>query len=130
MSDVSKHKLSTKSLTEADLVTVEEGLTKTQWTTQFTEAQDYPLKFIIPQDIMEALYFEKNGQASYIKRSRHFSMRYFYVKYLACRDEVGMVRYSTANMFTDFFKLLQCSMVLRFREVIIEQSHASSIFNQ
>ena len=75
-----KQKLNTRSSTEAELVAVDDGMSKMLWTRLFLEAQGLTIADnILYQDNQSAILLAKNGKASSSKRTRHFNIRYFFV---------------------------------------------------
>ena len=60
-----KQKINTKSLTEAELVVVDDGLPLVLWTRNFLEAQGFDVTDnMVFQDNLSAMQLEKNGHAS------------------------------------------------------------------
>jgi hypothetical protein len=60
-----KHKLKTRSSTEAELVSVDDCMPMILWTRYFLLEQRYDInEYILFQDNKSALLFEKNGRAS------------------------------------------------------------------
>ena len=73
----SKQKLNTRSLTESELVAVDDCMPAIMWTRYFLEAQGYGVKEnIVYQDNLSAMLLEKNGKFSSSKRTKHINVRY------------------------------------------------------
>ena len=81
MSKSSKHKLNTKSSTEAELVGASDYLPYPIWAKKVLEAQGYSLtENIFYQDNQSTIKFERNGRKSCGPNSRHIDIRYFFIK--------------------------------------------------
>ena len=75
-----KQKLNTRSSTEAELVGVDDFITKTLWTKLFLEEQGHEInKNVLCQDNKSAILLETNGKKSSGKRTRALNIRYFFV---------------------------------------------------
>ncbi len=67
-----KHKINTKSLTEAELVGVDDLLGYILWVGYFMVEQGYDMKpSLLYQDNMDAILLKTNGRASSSKRTKH-----------------------------------------------------------
>jgi hypothetical protein len=72
------HKLNTRSLTEGEIVSVDDCLSLILWSRESMVAQGYGCnRNIILQDNMSSILLENNGKASSGKRTRHMNIRYF-----------------------------------------------------
>jgi hypothetical protein len=89
-----KQKLNTRSSTEAELVGADGIVPQAIWTRMFLEEQGYSCETIVYQDDTSAILFEKNGTESSSKRTRHISVRYYYIK--DCIDK-GYMRVEYCN---------------------------------
>jgi hypothetical protein len=79
-SQSTKQKVNSRISTEAELIGVDDMISKVLWTKQFVEAQGYTVKAnIVCRDNQSAMKIEQNGKSSSGKRTRHFNIRYFYV---------------------------------------------------
>jgi len=116
-----RHKLNTKSSTEAELVGVNDVMPQVLCTRYFLEAQGYEVKdSIIYQDNQSAILLEKNGRASSGKRTRHINIRYFFVNDRVEAGEVSIQYCPTGDMIADFFtKPLQGTLFRKFRDQIM-----------
>ena len=102
-SDSTKQKVNTRSSTEAELIAVDDKISKVIWTKKFLEYQGFPVKLnIVYQDNESAIKLERNGKESSGKRTRHFDIRYFYVTDLISRKEVQVEYCPTDDMLADY----------------------------
>lgn len=75
-----KQKINTRSSTEAELVSLDDEISKILWTRLFLQAQGYNIKEnIIYRDNQNSMKLEQNGKASSGKRTRHFNIKYFMI---------------------------------------------------
>ena len=80
ISGSNKQKLNTRSSTTAELVGVDDIITKVLWTQLFMEEQGYEIEEnIIYQDNKSAMLLEENGKRSSGKRTRAVNVRFFVV---------------------------------------------------
>ncbi len=116
-----RHKLNTKSSTEAELVGVNDVMPQILWTRYFLEAQGYGVEdSIIYQDNQSAMLLEKNGRASSGKRTRHINIRYFFVHDRINAGKVSVQYCPTGDMLADYFtKPLQGTDFRKFRDRIM-----------
>ncbi len=74
-----KQKLNPKSLTESELVGVEDMMPIMLWTCYFLLSQGYGvIKNLLLQDNKNSILLERNGNASTGKRTRHINIQYFF----------------------------------------------------
>jgi hypothetical protein len=108
-----QQKLNTRSLTEAELVGVDDVMALVLWTRYFLEAQGYSVDDnIVYQDNQSAMLLEKNGHRSNGKRTRHINIRYFFVADRISADRVRVDYCPTGEMTGDFFtKPLHCVQI-------------------
>jgi hypothetical protein len=112
-----RQRLNTKSLTEAELVGVDNVMPQVLWTRYFLEAQGYTMRdSIIYQDNQSSILLEKNGKRSSSKRTaRHINIRYFFVMDRVKANEVSIEYYPTGEMSAGFYtKPLQGSPFRKF----------------
>lgn len=103
-----QQKLNTKSSTEAKLVGVDDAIDNS---------------VICQQDNQSAMLLEKNGCGSSGKRTRHNSIRCFFVANRIASKEVRAACHPTVEMLTDFFtKPLQGNLFRMFRNFILNAS--------
>jgi hypothetical protein len=89
-SSSSKQKINTRSSTETELVGVNNVLGQVLWTQYFLEGQGYMVKEnLLLQDNKSAMLLETNGLASSSKRTRHISIRYYFVQDKIASGEVS-----------------------------------------
>ena len=73
-----KQKINLNSLTEAELIGVNDTNPQTLWTRYFMECQGYKMKENIAfQDNKSAIILEKNDKKSSSKRMKHIKVHYF-----------------------------------------------------
>ncbi len=115
-----KQKLNTRSLTDSELIAVDDVLPTVQWTMKFMEEQGYPLKTLIKEDNHSTMLLMKNGRLSSGKRTKHLDIRYFYVKDLIDRGLITIEHCISEEMIADFFtKPMQGARFQIFRDLIL-----------
>lgn len=116
-----KHKLNTKSSTEAEVVSADDVMGQLLWTRYFMEGQGYrPKKNLLAQDNESAMRLEKNGRASSTKRTKHINVRFFFIADRVQQGELTIVYCPTGEMWGDFFtKPLQGKKFTYFRDLIM-----------
>jgi hypothetical protein len=116
-----KQKLNTRSSTESELVGVDDLMPSILWTRYFLKAQGYQVdENILYQDNKSSILLEKNGKASSSKRTRHISIRYFFVTDRIAKGELSVELCPTAQMIADFMtKPLQGALFRKFRDIIM-----------
>ena len=121
VSDSTKQKVNSRSSTEAELIGVDDRISKILWIKRFIEYQGFPVKLnIIYQDNTSTMKLENNGKASSGKRTRHFDIKYFYVTDLIGRQEVQIIYCPTDDMIADYMtKPLTGSKFHSFRDLIM-----------
>ena len=99
-----KQKLNTRSLTEAELVAVDDGMSSILWTKLFLEAQGHKvIANNLHQDNKSAILLEKNGKASSSKRTRRLNIRYFFVTNQVSKGNLTIKFCPTDEMLGDYF---------------------------
>ena len=116
-----KHKLNTRSSTEAELVSVDDCMPAICWTRYFLQAQGYAVnENIVYQDNKSAILLETNGKASSSKRTKHINVRYFFVTDRIAKQELKVEWCPTGDMIADFMtKPLQGGLFKKFRDLIM-----------
>jgi hypothetical protein len=91
------------------------------WTRNFLKAQGYEVsENILYQDNKSSILLEKNGKASSSKRTRHISIRYFFVTDRIAKGELSIEWCPTADMIADFMtKPLQGATFRKFRDIVM-----------
>jgi len=116
-----KQKVNTRSSTEAELVGVDDIISKVLWTKLFIEAQGHKVTTnVIYRDNTSAMKLEANGKASSGKRTRHFNIKYFYITDLIERKEVQIKYCPSDAMLADYMtKPLVGTKFIHFRQQIM-----------
>ena len=84
-----KQKVNSKSSTEAELIAVDNKVSKVIWTKRFIEHQGFNVKLnIIYQDNMSSFKLETNGMESTGKRTHHFDIKLFYITDLVKKSKL------------------------------------------
>ena len=98
-----KQKVNARSSTEAEMIGVDDMVSKVLWTKLFIEAQGFEVKMnIIYRDNQSSMKLEANGKASSGKRTRHFNIKYFYITDLIQRGEIQIEYCPTDAMIADY----------------------------
>jgi hypothetical protein len=118
----SKQKLVTKSSTEAELVGLSDGLSHVLWTKNFLQSQGYANgPAIIHQDNKSTITLAEKGKST-SNRTRHISIKYFFIKDKMESKEVQIVHTGTDKLHADFFsKPLQGHIFESHRDVIMNK---------
>ena len=97
-----KQKINTKSLTEAELVGVDNTLGYILWACYFMQEQGYNMDpSLLYQDNMSAILLKTNGRASSSKRTKHIKVKYFLIKDKVDQKEITIEHCPTEQMWTD-----------------------------
>ena len=100
----SKQKVNSRSSTEAELIGIDDVISKVLWSKRFIEEQGFPLEAtIIYRDNTSSMKLEENGRASASKQTRHFNIKYFYVTDLIQRTEFKLKYCPTDSMIVNYF---------------------------
>jgi hypothetical protein len=92
----------TKSLTEAEIVGVDDSLGYILWTRYFMEERGCDMEpSLLYQDNMSAILLETNGKASSLRRTKHIKVKYFYIKEKVDDGEIVIEHCPTEQMWTD-----------------------------
>ena len=112
-----KQKLNTKSSTEAKLVAIYNLMPQILWTCYFLQAQGFSVhNNILFQDNQSTMKLSKNGQASSRKRTRHISIRYFFITDRIKSNEVNIEYCPTKFLVGGLYsKPLQGMLFRQFR---------------
>jgi hypothetical protein len=125
-----KHKLNTRSSTEAEIVSADEAVGPMVWTGLFLDAQGYNLKEnILFQDNKSAILLEKNGRKSAGKRSKHLNIRLFFVQDQHEKGNISIKFCPTDEMVGDFMtKPLHGKKFREFRQTIMNLPVHAQLF--
>jgi hypothetical protein len=116
-----KQKVNTRSSTEAELVGIDDVISKILWTRRFIEAQGFkPKSAVVYRDNTSSMKLEENGRASASKRTRHFNIKWFYVTDLIQRKEIELEYCCTDDMLADYMtKPITGKKFFMFKEQIL-----------
>ena len=94
-----KQKILAKSLTEAELVGVNNTLGYILWAHYFMEEQGYDMDpSVLSQDNVSAILLETNGKASSTKQTKHIQVKYFYIMEKVDNWEIKFEHFPTGQM--------------------------------
>jgi hypothetical protein len=121
ISSSGKQKLNTRSLTESELVGVNDLMSLIIWSRNFLKAQGYiVVDNILHQDNRSAILLEQNGKMSSGKHTKHISIHYFFVTDRIRTGEISPKWCPTGEMIADFLmKLRQGAMCHKFRDLLM-----------
>jgi hypothetical protein len=124
MSSSNKQKVNSRSSTGAELVAMDDKMSKILWVKRFLEWQGFTVKLnIVYQDNTSTMKLGENGKASSGKRTRHFDIKSFYVTDLVDRKELKIEYCSTEAMIADYMtKPLTGGKFKLFRDRIMNLS--------
>ena len=115
-----KHKLNLKSPTEAELISVSDGINQVLWTKCFLECQRYVVNSsTIYQDNKASILLERNGKRSSRKGTRFINIWYFFITDKVQNGEVDIKYMPIGEMIADYFtKPLQGALFQKMRDQI------------
>ena len=121
VADSTKQKVNARSLTESELIGVDDRISEILWTWKMLERQGFKVKVnIIYQDNTSTTKLQKNGKASSVNRTRHYDIKYCYVTDLTGRGEFQVIYFPTNDMLGDYMnKPLLGSKFGKFIDLII-----------
>ena len=103
ISGSTKQKINTRSSTEAELVPMDDYVSKVLWTKLFIETQGFTIREnIVLRDNTSCMKLEKNGKWSSGRRTKHLKIKYFYVTDLIKRNEIELRYCPTGKMIGDY----------------------------
>jgi hypothetical protein len=116
-----KQKLNTKSLTESELVGIDDMMPIMLWTCYFLLSQGYGIiENLLLQDNKSSILLEQNGKALSGKHTRHIIIQYFFITDQVNRKEISIGWCPTKKMVADFMtKPLQGSHFRNLRDYIM-----------
>ena len=115
-----KQKLVSKSSTEAELIGLSDSSSQVIWTREFLIAQGYDLDAAkIRQDNKSTMALVEKGRST-SERTRHISIRYFFIKDRVDRGELSIEYTPTGDMVADILtKPLQGDLFRRMRAALL-----------
>ena len=115
-SKLSKQNMNTKSSTKAELVGIDDMMPMIQWVRYFMGYQGYHITDnIVYQDNQSTMLLSRNGKYSSRKRTKHISIRYFFVTDIIDNEDIPLEFSPTDYMIGDFFpKPTQGSLFCKF----------------
>jgi hypothetical protein len=116
-----KQKANSRSSTEAELVGLDDVISKILWTSRFIAAQGFKdTPTLIYRDNTSSMKLEENGRASTSKRTRHFDIKYFFITDLVHRGEVELEYCPTEVMLADYMtKAVVGTKFIEFRDQVL-----------
>ncbi len=110
-----KQKLNTRSLTESELVGVNDMMPIICWTRYILLSQGYGIiEDLLLQDNRSSILLERNGRASSGKRTRHINIRYYFITDWVNMKEISIDWCPTKKMVADYMsKPIQRSLFQR-----------------
>jgi hypothetical protein len=124
-----KQKVMTRSSTEAELVSLDDVISKILWTSRFIEAQGFNIpSTLVYRDNTSSLRLESNGRESTSKRTRHFKIKYFFITDLVQRGEVKLLYCPTEVMLADYMtKGVVGTKFIEFRDQVLGITSPSEV---
>ena len=107
----------------AELVAVDDFLSKILWCKNFLVDQGIPLETHLYQDNQSSILMCKKGQDVLGKRTRAMNIRYFAIKDNVDKGYLKVIHLGTNEMLGDFFtKPLQGKKFMEFRDLILSRT--------
>ena len=115
-----KQKINTKSSAEAELIALSDMCSRAIWCREFLAAQGYTVQPArVYQDNMSTIALATKG-ASSSDRTRHVSIRYFWMKDRVDSGDIEIVYNPTADMVADILtKPLHGELFIRLRKLLL-----------
>ena len=115
-----RQKLNTRSSTMAELVAVDDFLSKILWVRNFLSDQGIDVDSHLLQDNKSTILMCTKGREVLSKRTRAMNVRYFAIKDNVEKGYLKVMHVGTSEMLGDFFtKPLQGSKFFGFRDLIL-----------
>jgi hypothetical protein len=116
-----KQKIYTQSSAEAELVSLDDVISKILWVKCFMEAQGWNVnQNVILRDNVSSMKLEENGKSISVKLIRHFDIKFFYISHFFKRLEVSIEYCPTEEMVTDYMtKPLTGAKFYKFKKLIM-----------
>jgi hypothetical protein len=113
--------LNTKSLTESELVGIDNMMPILLWTHYFLLSQGYGvIENLLLQDNKSLILLERNRKASSGKRTRHINIQYFFITDQVNKKKLTIEWCPAKQMVADFMtKLIQGSHFRHLRDYIM-----------
>jgi hypothetical protein len=120
-SSSNKQKITSKSLTESELIGQYDKAGDILWTRNFMEAQGYTITTnIVFQDNMSTLSLAKNGHVSSSKQTKHIKAKYFFIRHYHHTGELQLRYCQTEEMWADVLtKPLQGLKFMKMRAFLM-----------
>ena len=126
-----KHKINTRSSTEAELIAVDDLMSDILWSKQFMEAQGLEVEVVVHQDNQSTMRLMTNGRQSIGKRSRHLNIRFFFVKNIYDRKLISIVYCPTDDMLGDYFtKPVQGKKFIYLNDKVMGRRHHKEKYDE
>ena len=116
-----KQKVNSRSSTEAELISMDDILSKVIWTKLFMQEQGCKIvENTVYRDNTSAMKMEINGKTSSGKRTRHLEIKYFYITDLIERKEIEVKYCPTDSMVADYMtKPITGAKFRKLRKIIM-----------
>ena len=117
----SKQKLNTKISTESELIGASDYIPWVVWLKHFLREQGKELETnVFFQDNESAIKLARNGRKSSKDKTRHITIRYFFITDVLKRENIQMRHCPTTRMLADLYtKPLQGTLFVNMRNVIM-----------
>ena len=116
----SKHKIVTKSSTESELVALSDSSSQIIWVREYLLFQGYPMEAAtVYQDNQSTIVMAEKGRST-SARTRHISIRFFFIKDRIESGEIILEYKPTADMVADILtKPMQGELFRRLRDLLM-----------
>lgn len=121
----SKHKMNSRISNETEIIGDSEYLPYGIWVEYFMDKQGRRLKrHVLWQDNEGAEKMCENGKRSCSSKSRHISIKYFWVSDRVRQEKIDVRQCPTTKMLADFFtKPLEGGLFHQYRRIIMRWDH-------
>ena len=122
-----KQKLNTRSSTEAEIIAVDDFISKVLWTRNFLDMQQFPYReTTLAQDNTSAILLHEKGPQSAGKRMKHLNIRYYFTRDCISHGLLRLNYVKSQDLEADFLtKPLQGKAFLKFRDSILGLNNIS-----
>ena len=123
-----KQKVNARSSAKAELIGLDDVLSKILWTYLFLQDQWFKICMnLVYRDNTSSMKLKQNGKESLGKQTRHFNIKYFYITDLIKRKLVQIKYCPTDDMYADYMtKPTVCNKFKMFRDWIMNLSSSTS----